>query len=271
MNEEGEAMTTRDSPVTEDELHAYVDGELPADRREAVAAWLSEHPDEAALVAAWRAQAESIRARYGVIADEPVPDRLQLDQVMRYGDTSRRSWIAIAAAAAMVAFMVGGAAGWLAHGASAAAPTSLGTITADALEAHELYVVEVRHPVEVPGNERAHMTKWLTKRLGHEQRVPDLDGIGLKLVGGRLLPGPSGAAAFYMYESGSGERFTLYCSKLTAAETALRFEAGERFSAFTWVEDSVGYVVSGPPGRDRLEQVTKRIYEQLDRTTGKKT
>jgi anti-sigma factor RsiW len=31
-------MTTRDSPVTEDELHAYVDGELPVDRREAVAA-----------------------------------------------------------------------------------------------------------------------------------------------------------------------------------------------------------------------------------------
>ncbi len=264
-------MTTRDSPVTEDELHAYVDGELPADRHEAVAAWLAEHPDEAALVAAWRAQAESIRARYGAIADEPVPERLQLDQVMRNSVTGNRSWIAIAAAAAMVAFMVGGAAGWLAHGASAAAPTTLGTITADALEAHELYVVEVRHPVEVPGNERAHMTKWLTKRLGHEQRVPDLDSIGLKLVGGRLLPGPTGAAAFYMYESGSGERFTLYCSKIAAPETALRFETGKQFSAFTWVEDDIGYVVSGPPGRERLEDVTKRIYEQIDRTASRKS
>jgi anti-sigma factor RsiW len=271
MNEEGEAMTTRDSPVTEDELHAYVDGELPADRREAVTAWLAEHPDEAALVAAWRAQADAIRARYGAIANEAVPERLQLDRVIRNGSASRRSWIAIAAAAATVAFMVGGAAGWLARGASAAAPTSLGTITADALEAHELYVVEVRHPVEVPGNERVHMTKWLSKRLGHEQRVPDLDGIGLKLVGGRLLPGPSGAAAFYMYESGSGERFTLYCSKLAAPETALRFEAGKQFAAFTWVEDDVGYVVSGPRGRDRLEEVTTRIYEQLDRTAGRKS
>lgn len=261
-------MTTRDSPVTEDELHAYVDGELPADRREAVASWLAEHPEEAALVAAWRAQAEAIRARYGAIAEEPVPQRLHIDQVMRNG-ASRRSWMAIAAAAAVVAFMVGGAAGWLAHGASAAAPTTLDTITAAALEAHELYVVEVRHPVEVPGNERAHMTKWLTKRVGHEQHVPDLDGIGLKLVGGRLLPGPGGAAAFYMYESGSGERFTLYCSKLRAAETALRFESGERFDAFTWIEGGVGYVVSGPQGRDRLEHVTKRIYEQLDQTNGR--
>ncbi len=33
-------------------------------------------PSEAALVAAWRAQAEAIRARYGAVAEEPVPARL---------------------------------------------------------------------------------------------------------------------------------------------------------------------------------------------------
>ena len=61
-------MIDRDSPVTEDELHAYVDGELPADRKEAVATWLATHPEQAALVASWRAQAESVRARYGAIS-----------------------------------------------------------------------------------------------------------------------------------------------------------------------------------------------------------
>ena len=78
-------MIDKDSPVTEDELHAYVDGELPADRREAVAAWLAAHPEQAATVAAWRAQAEAIRARYGAVADEPVPARLKLEQIMRQG------------------------------------------------------------------------------------------------------------------------------------------------------------------------------------------
>src|ERR1017187_5741019 len=76
-------MTTSDSPVTEEELHAYVDGELPADRQEAVAAWLAAHPEQAALVAGWRAQADSIRARYGSVAGEPGPERLKLDQLMR--------------------------------------------------------------------------------------------------------------------------------------------------------------------------------------------
>ena len=60
-------MVDRNTSVTEDELHAYVDGELPADRREAVEAWLASHPDDAARVAAWRAQAEAIRARYGAV------------------------------------------------------------------------------------------------------------------------------------------------------------------------------------------------------------
>lgn len=46
-------MIDRDSPVTEHELHAYVDGEIPADRRNAVEAWLGSHPEHAARVAHW--------------------------------------------------------------------------------------------------------------------------------------------------------------------------------------------------------------------------
>ena len=56
-------MIDRNSPVTEDELHAYVDGEIAADRRGAVEAWLASHPEDAARVAQWRAQADAIRAR----------------------------------------------------------------------------------------------------------------------------------------------------------------------------------------------------------------
>jgi anti-sigma factor RsiW len=264
-------MIDRDSPVTEEELHAYVDGELPADRQEAVAVWLAAHPEQATLVAGWRAQADSIRARYGAVAGEPVPARLKLDQVMRLGRSNGRSWAAVAAAAAVIGFLAGGTAGWVAHGASAVAPTAFDTFTAEALDAYKLYVVEVRHPVEVPGSERPHMTQWLTKRLGYQQRIPDLESIGLKLVGGRLLPGPTGAAAFYMYEGPSGERFTIYCAKAGVAETALRYKEGDRYSAFYWGDDKIAYVVSGPADRDRLETVSKAIYEQMEKTGAKKS
>ncbi|HEY3918689.1 MAG TPA: anti-sigma factor, partial [Stellaceae bacterium] len=188
--------------MTEDELHAYVDGELPGERRGAVETWLATHPDAAAAVAAWRSQAELIQARYGGVADEPTPDRLS---VARLACRRRNGWVAVAAAAALVAFIGGGATGWFVHGTTAAAPSDLKRYTAEALDAYRLYVVEVRHPVEVPGDERPHLTQWLSKRVGSPVRIPELEKMGLKLVGGRLLPGPTGPTAFFMYETASGE------------------------------------------------------------------
>ena len=92
-------------------------------------------------------------------------------------------------------------------------------MTGEALDAHRLYVVDVRHPVEVPGDEKAHLQQWLTRRCGRTVQAPELEATGLKLVGGRLLPGPTGPASFLMYESASGERFTVYATK-TAIEAA---------------------------------------------------
>jgi anti-sigma factor RsiW len=264
-------MTTKESPVSEDELHAYVDGELPADRGEAVAAWLAAHPEEAALVAAWRAQADAIRARYATVAAEPVPARLKLETLLR-NDRGAGRYVMEFAAASLAAFVIGAGAGWFAHGTAEPARGGFAAMTADAIEAYKLYVVEVRHPVEVPGDQRAHMTQWLSKRLGYALSIPDLQSLGLKLVGGRLLPGPIGeAAAFYMYEGPSGERFTLYCAKAAAPQMTLRYMDEKYVGAFYWVDDKIGYVVSGPADRARLEQITRTVYEQLDKGAAKKS
>src|SRR5262245_2915748 len=218
-------MIDQNPPVTEEELHAYVDGELAPDRRAAVETWLASHPEDAARVAQWRAQADAIRARFGVLASEPVPARFDLDHLAR----GARSWRGAAAAAVVLAFLTGGVVGWMAHGASAAAPSRFDIYTAQALEAHKIYVVEVRHPVEVTGAERPHLVQWLSKRLDYELRVPQLEPNGLKLVGGRLLPGPFSPAAFFMYEGSSGERFTIYYARTDAPQTAMRYRAADRF------------------------------------------
>jgi anti-sigma factor RsiW len=201
-------MTVDNTPVTPEELHAFVDGELPADRHDAVNAWLVTHPDDAALVTTWRAQADAIRARYGVVVNEPVPARLTLDHVLRNG---RRGWRGIAAAAAVaavMAFVFGGVTGWMARGASAAAPSDFELFTNDALAAHRLYIREVRHPIEVGATEE-HLLPWLSRRVGTTIRAPELSSFDLKLLGGRLLPAIQGPAALFMYESASGERVTL--------------------------------------------------------------
>jgi anti-sigma factor RsiW len=255
-------MTDRDSPVTEDELHAYIDGELPADRTQAVEAWLAAQPEEAARVAHWRMQMELIRAHYGAVATEPVPARLGIDAVMR----SSRSWKAVAAAAAVVAFLVGGLVGWMVHGASASAPSPLEIVTTDALTAHRLYIAEVRHPIEVRAAER-HLLPWLSKRVGTALRAPDLGSFELKLLGGRLLPGPHGPAALFMYEGPSGERYTYYCTRLKVAPSALRYSVADKIGAVLWVDSGIGYVISGPADRAQLTKIAEAAYEQTEKLT----
>ena len=100
---------------------------------------------------------------------------------------------------------------------------------------------------------------------GSELRVPDLEASGLKLVGGRLLPGPFGPAALCMYEGTSGEQFTIYYARTDSAPTALRYRAAERFAAFYWVEHGLAYVVSGPEERERLLAVAQAAYDQIDK------
>jgi anti-sigma factor RsiW len=139
----------------------------------------------------------------------------------------------------------------------------LDTMTAEALSAHKLYIAEVRHPIEVRAAEQ-HLIPWLSKRVGTELRAPDLKQYSLNLLGGRLLPGPLGPAALFMYESPGGERFTLYASRTKAPRTAMRYHAGGDSAAVQWVESAIAYVVSGPVDRERLMRIAQTVYEQIE-------
>jgi anti-sigma factor RsiW len=252
-------MIEREPPVTEDELHAYVDGQLGDDRRAAVERWLAEHADDAARVAAWRAQADAMHARYDAVANEPVPARFDLAKLARRD----RRWSRLAIAAALLAFVVGGSAGWFSRDVwEGAGPTRV--VTTEAFEAHRLYIAEVRHPIEVKAGE-SHLNRWLSRRVGYEMPTPDLDAFGLKLLGGRLLPGNAGRPALlYMYEGPTGERFTLYSRRDQAPQSALRYRAAGPVGSVFWVEDDAAYVVSGPADRARLQKVAESVYEQIE-------
>src|SRR5260221_14211522 len=103
-------MTEPHIPVTEDELHAYIDNELPAERRGDVEAWLSAHPDDAARVQSWRTMAEALHARYDSVADEAVPKRLEIE---RLGQQPRRGGYG-GIAATLGAVVAGRGVGWMA-------------------------------------------------------------------------------------------------------------------------------------------------------------
>jgi anti-sigma factor RsiW len=249
--------------ISEEELHAYADGVLPDDRIAAVESYLAANAEEAARVAEWRAQASAIRARFGSVADEPVPERLSLDSIALRASGHRRK----IAAAAAVALIVGAAGGWFARDYFVEVPSQPSpqnqmarALAEAAIEAHRLYINEVRHPIEVRADE-AHLFTWLSRRVGSPVRAADLSEEGYKLLGGRLLPGSRGPAALIMYEGAGGERVTVTCVRsATNDRSNFKWRQAGEFGAMAWTEGGLGFVVAGPADRDKLDRIARRVY-----------
>ncbi|RVI43364.1 anti-sigma factor family protein, partial [Sinorhizobium meliloti] len=61
-------MTDEFETVSEDELHAYVDGQLSPPERERIASWLERHPARAEEVRQWQAQAAALKQNFASYA-----------------------------------------------------------------------------------------------------------------------------------------------------------------------------------------------------------
>ena len=83
---------------------------------------------------------------------------------------------------------------------------------------------------------------------------------------GTVGAGPEGPAAFLMYESPSGERFTLYASRADMKTTHMRYASSNGDGAMFWANGRVGYVFSGSADKDRLNRIARMVYDQTDRS-----
>jgi anti-sigma factor RsiW len=259
-------MTPRGRPVEEDDLHARIDGQLAHDRAEEVDAYLAAHPEERARFSQYTAHRQALRAALAARADEPIPARLRVANLLVQQRRRRRRWF-IEIAAAVCLIVLGGISGWVARdltGPRGSLPLGAVArmITADAIAAHRTFSVEVRHPVEVDAAQEAHLVQWLSKRLGRQLTVPDLTAAGFRLMGGRLLPAEDGPAAQFMYENGNAERLTLYLRAGIGGETAFRYHEEGGIGAFYWSDEGFGYAIAAKADRDLLLRIAELVYRQ---------
>ncbi|HYC13361.1 MAG TPA: hypothetical protein VEC75_03875, partial [Stellaceae bacterium] len=112
---------------TDEQLIAYLDGETDAATSSEVAAAIARDPALAHQAEAFRRSAAALRATFDEILHEPLPERLVSacrgqEKVIRFPEprpaqTKRpaaawRKWASIAAAAAIVGFVLGGTLGY---------------------------------------------------------------------------------------------------------------------------------------------------------------
>jgi len=265
------------SPITEADLHAYVDHQLTPARHAEVEQFLANRPDEQQRVRDWQQQNQLLRGLLNPVLDEPVPSRLPLNPV-----TAATPWRGLAAGLAIA--VVSASSAWIVRGsidneaARLALARSAGMVASNSSDlsgfarraavAHVVYSPDVRRPVEVGADQEQQLVAWLSKRLGTAVKPPSLQSIGYELIGGRLLPGDSGPVAQFMYHDATGQRMTLYVTREVPKtpdrpETAFRFGQDGPVNVFYWVDKNFGYAISGGADRQELMRVSQEVHRQL--------
>jgi anti-sigma factor RsiW len=272
-------MTTRQMSIDEDDFQAFVDGQLPPDRRRAVMAYLAACPEESARMGDYRRLSEELRLLYDEVLYEPLPTRLRVERYR--GRTA--SWAAplrwlglaeiglvprLAAIAVLLFAGVGG--GWMLgmNAMQAELEPPAVSFAKLAANAHVLYTSDMQHPVEFGADQQESLLLWLSDRLGEAVHAPDLQDLGFTLVGGRLLPAAGLPAAQLMYENPDAQRITLYIRAAwptasgAAHEGSVTFASEGGVSTVYWMEGALAYALLGALDREQLFATAKIIQQQ---------
>ena len=248
-------------PADLQDLHAYVDGELPPEARQRVEAYLEQNPEAQERVRDYQRLQSAISGLYDPVLTEPLPSQLR-------GSRLRRRWeLPLRSMAAGLLLLIGGTwAGWQLRDAAVLMMPSHTHVPQDAAMAYAVYTPEVRHPVEVPAEQEEHLVTWLSKRLNAQVRVPRLDTFGFHLMGGRLLASSDGPGALLMYETDEGRRMVLYLCEndLNGRSTAFRFSHEGGISVSYWFDGPFSYAVAGELDRLSLQNIAQVVYQAFE-------
>ena len=249
-------------PITEDDLHAYVDRVLEPERQAEVAAYLGDHPDVAKRVAAFTGQRDLLRAALAPIAEEPLPAELNLSRIIE--TSARRPSLARWAMAAMLLLSIGGLGGWAVRGALQASPGGLVALAQEAAVSYSVYAPDRVRPVEVRASDSAQLVQWVSDRLRRPVKVPDLTTSGYRLMGGRLVATEHGPAAMFMYDDDQGSRIVVLTRPMSNADQTAPMTPQSQgdVGGFAWADDGVGYSLVGHAAPEFLRPIANEVRKQ---------
>jgi anti-sigma factor RsiW len=264
-------MSASELPIAEEDLHAFVDGQLAPPRRAEVQRYLDANPQEARRVAAWSAQREALREALAPYAAAPLPPELNLARLIEArlieARLRPRRTIWLTAASVLLALVVGGAAGWMVHRPTGPTRAALAMSLLEQLgmASHVVYAADKRHPIEVPATERDHLAQWLSNRLSRTVAPPALEALGYRLIGGRLLATEhGGAAALFMYEDAHGQRLSLVLRPMARDLHAPRADMREgAVNGCAWIADGMGYAVVAALPDEALDSVADQVQQDF--------
>ncbi len=249
-------------PISEDDLHAYVDRALDTARQAEVGAYLGAHPDMSQRIEGFARQRAMLRKALAPVIEEPLPARLNLARMIAAQRRPTRTLWRSAAAAALL-LVGGGALGWFGHSMLNAPNGGIAALLREASENYQVYSPDHVRPVEMRSVDGAELVSWVSERLHRPVVVPNLAPSGFRFMGGRLVATPHGAAGMFMYDDDNGTRLVMMMRPMAIEEDAAfsRYEKAGIFG-IAWSRDGMGYGLVGAAPFSRLQSIADDVRRQ---------
>jgi len=258
-------MTIR--PITEDDLHGFIDHALDAKRHAEVQTYLEAHPDVLARIARYTDQRDWLRAALAPIAEEPIPSRLNVSRLLRRQRQPLRITRATAIAAALAFMMIGGVGGWIFRGTESLPATGITALGREASESYSVFATDRVRPVEMQAGERNQLINWVSGFLGRTLTIPDLSASGYNYMGGRVVATSEGPAALLLYDNGKGSRLAMLARPMAdAREAPMAAVSDKGVNGYAWANEGIGYSLVGAMAADNLHSIANEARRQINRT-----
>jgi anti-sigma factor RsiW len=243
--------------ISDEELHAFIDGELDQRRHAQVAECAARDADLSARVAAFRRDKALLVRAYDHIPDRPLPqawlDAIEQGAKPRRARLSPRAWAAIAAT--LVAILSGTIA------FRYVTSTRSDDIVSEALAARDERTTPRNQEPAGPG--LSVHDRELSAALGMHLKAPDLARMGYHLAKLAFYDNvPGGHAVELDYRGSHDRRFTLY---LRHSSSEPRFDQYEdnHLRICIWQDDVLGTVMAGSMSAAEMQRLASLAYVGL--------
>jgi len=278
--------------ISEEDLHALVDGELDGPRQEAVLRHVAVSPADQAKVDGWRQQNMRLRAAFASVSLEPVPLALSFalcatvlpvpnaPQPPTAKPGRREPWFVGAVAATLIFALFFGGAIWLELSKPwtvASSPSHPEAAVFDAPAVARQLAQALAQNVPADHSRQSGLRRDASAVL----QSPNLIGLGLRLTAATVVAfdgGPLGCFAFL----GNGEDRFVLCIAGTARDTGFDFrtlrapsaapldevrsnqsKASDAALAISWQDQALLYALAGSVDTDQLRDTARRIRAAL--------
>lgn len=231
--------------ISDEDLHAYIDGALEEDRAAMVRQALTENTVLAERVAQFQADKAMFKSVFGPLVAQPLPAEW-LARVDRRPRTNWRMASAIAAALLVAAL---GPVAWRHY-----VPAMQTDVVDVALNAREGTPAGDRRIISTAGSYDAAFRQAVASNV----RIPDLRRMGYQLSGLHLYD----KAAEIVYRGPQDQLFTLYVRR---SDGAARFDQFERrgLRVCIWQDDQISTVMAGNISAAVMQRLATLSYTGL--------